>query len=113
MKRDVRTYLHDMLDACRAIQQHVAGQSLDDYRRQRTIRSAVERELFLIGEAAAAIRKVEPNQLTWITDAGKIIGLRNQLAHGYFNVRDEEIWGIIEQNLPILTQELEQLLTDA
>ncbi|MEX0886152.1 MAG: HepT-like ribonuclease domain-containing protein [Phycisphaeraceae bacterium] len=110
MKRDVGIYLHDMLDACRAIEQHVAGRTLADYQQQRTIRSAVERELFVIGEALAAVRRLEPEMVEHITDAARIIGLRNQLAHAYFSVHDEEIWGIIENNLSVLARELEQLL---
>ena len=112
MKRDARVYLHDMLEACRAIERHVAGCTFADYQHDRTIRSAVERELFIIGEAMTAIRRIQPQMMEHISDAAKIIGLRNQLAHAYFGVRDEEIWGVIEHSLPLLVRELESLLPD-
>ena len=56
MKRDPRAFLSDVIEAGQAIQQAVAGINLDDYRNSRLIRSSVEREFTIIGEA--------PNQLS-------------------------------------------------
>jgi uncharacterized protein with HEPN domain len=35
-------------------------------------------------------------------DSKRIIGLRNQIIHGYDSVSDENIWGIITIHLPKL-----------
>jgi uncharacterized protein with HEPN domain len=51
MKRDPRAFLSDVIEAGQAIQQAVAGINLDDYRNSRLIRSSVEREFTIIGEA--------------------------------------------------------------
>ena len=45
-----------------------------------------------------------------ITNAKRIIGLRNQIIHGYDSISDENIWGIIMIHLPKLKQEIEKLL---
>ena len=45
-----------------------------------------------------------------ITNSKRIIGLRNQIIHGYDSISDENIWGIIMIHLPKLKQEIEKLL---
>ncbi|WP_423803168.1 DUF86 domain-containing protein [Paraflavisolibacter caeni] len=45
-----------------------------------------------------------------LSNARKIVGTRNRIIHGYDTVSDEVIWGIIKNHLPILKQEVEQLL---
>jgi len=45
-------YLWDMLDAALAIQEFTAGGTFDDYSRNKMMRSAVERQLEILGEAA-------------------------------------------------------------
>ena len=51
MTRDPRAYLADVIEAGIAIQDAVATISFDDYCSSRLIRSAVEREFMIIGEA--------------------------------------------------------------
>jgi len=51
MARDVSAYLQDVLDACNSIEDVMSGVSLDEYRSKRAVRSAVEREFIIIGEA--------------------------------------------------------------
>ena len=48
-------YLWDMLDAARAIMQFIQGRSLEDLLADRMLRSAVERNLEIIGEAARRV----------------------------------------------------------
>jgi uncharacterized protein with HEPN domain len=47
-----------------------------------------------------------------ITEHMRIIGFRNQIIHGYGLIDDEITWRIIEQKLPVLVLELEQLLRE-
>jgi uncharacterized protein with HEPN domain len=51
MKRDPRAFLSDVIEAGHAIQQAVDDINLDDYCNSRLIRSSVEREFTIIGEA--------------------------------------------------------------
>jgi uncharacterized protein with HEPN domain len=60
MKRDPRAFLIDIVDAADAILDAVHGISLDDYGNSRLIRSAVEREFTIIGEALNNLSRVEP-----------------------------------------------------
>jgi len=59
MPRDIRTYLHDVLVAGGLIRRFVSGRSLVDYEDDPMLRSAVERQFEVIGEALR--RAVETN----------------------------------------------------
>ncbi|WP_460539229.1 HepT-like ribonuclease domain-containing protein [Echinicola sediminis] len=58
----------------------------------------------IIGEAIRKIIEIEPNAN--ISSAKKIIGLRNIISHAYDSVEPEMIWGIIQNNVPVLADEI-------
>ncbi len=61
MPRDARAYLADIIESCEAIIVAVRGLDLAGYEGNRLVRSSVEREFIIIGEAAAAlIQSVTP-----------------------------------------------------
>lgn len=45
-----------------------------------------------------------------ISNAKRIIGLRNQIIHGYDSVSDENIWAILINHMPTLKEEIESLI---
>ena len=45
-----------------------------------------------------------------ISTPRRIIDTRNRIIHGYDTVSEEIIWGIVIRDLPILKQEVEQIL---
>lgn len=89
------------------------GKSLDDYRRDELLRSGVERKFEIIGEALNRIKRDDPNVLDKIHEQRSIISFRNILAHGYDTIDDLIVWGIIEEELSNLLQDVEQLLGEA
>lgn len=52
---EVRKYLFDIAEACGLIEEFVAGKSFEDYTQDRMLRSAVERQLEIVGEALAGL----------------------------------------------------------
>ncbi|HET6556600.1 MAG TPA: HepT-like ribonuclease domain-containing protein [Prolixibacteraceae bacterium] len=72
------------------------------------LKRAVEWDLEIIGEAMNRIMKENPD--IEINNARRIIGLRNQIIHGYDTVSDENIWGIVMTHLPKLKDEVELLI---
>lgn len=74
-------------------------------------RSAVQWEIAIIGEAMNRILKVYPD--IPITSARRIVNTRNYLIHGYDSLRDDLIWAIVINHLPILKKEVSQLLESA
>jgi len=110
MPRDARAYLSDILDACDAIHAAVEGMDLADYGKNRLVRSSVEREFILIGEAIAALAKHAPHVFDGITRGRRIVDFRNQLTHEYPTVDQAIVWAIIEQDVPILRRECGALI---
>jgi uncharacterized protein with HEPN domain len=66
------------------------------------LQDAIERNLITIGEATNALLKIDPK--INITDARKIVNVRNRLTHGYDEIDSTQIWSILKRNLPILIQ---------
>ena len=67
---------------------------------------AVERRFEIIGEALNRIRNKDKSILAMMSESEKIIGLRNQIAHGYDQVKPEVLWNIIQYKIPILIDEI-------
>ena len=81
MPRDVRAYLSDIVDACRAIEAAVSGLGHArhaGHAESRQIRSTVEREFIITGEAIAALSHVSASifERQWIARAVRPSGRR-------------------------------------
>lgn len=81
MPRSVEAYLVDIIEACDAIAEVLAGVDLATYEGKRSTRSAVEREFILIGEAVASIKRLAPDLAAEISHTRMIVGFRNLLTH--------------------------------
>ena len=110
MPRDARAYLSDILECRDAIQDAVRGLDLEGYRASRLIRSSVEREFTIVGEALSALSNRAPDVFMAIQQGRRIIDLRNRLTHGYSTVNDVLVWGIIHREALALREECASLL---
>jgi uncharacterized protein with HEPN domain len=110
MQLEVLKYLYDMEQACRLLSSFLEGETFVDYEASPMLRSAVERQLIIVGEALNRLGKIDPSFLLSITDSRQIITFRNILVHGYDIVRNEVVWGILESDLPTLILEVSTLL---
>jgi uncharacterized protein with HEPN domain len=82
--------------------------NFDNYKKNSLLKRAIERNFEIIGEAITRILKEDP--AFPIENAKKIIGLRNQIIHGYDSISDENIWGIITNYLPKLKSEINTMI---
>ncbi len=110
MKLEARKFLYDIQTACDAIEQFIAGKSLDDYEDDLLLQSAVERQFMIIGEALSQLIKIWPESENQISNVREIIDFRNVIVHGYSTVENQTIWGIIEADLPTLIREIKTLI---
>lgn len=110
MPRDARAYLSDIVDSCDAITAAVQGLDFAGYEGNRLVRSSVEREFIIIGEATAALARVAPEVFDAITQARRIVDFRNQLTHEYPTVDDAIVWAIVEHDVPVLRRECASLI---
>jgi uncharacterized protein with HEPN domain len=113
MPRSAAAYLADVLEACDAIESVLEGVDLSAYRAHRAVRSSVEREFIIIGEAVAGLRRVAPELAANITDARVIVGFRNVLTHEYAAVDDDAVYGVATEDLATLRRECASLLAQA
>ena len=103
--------LTDILTAIKGIDEHLESRRLfTEYKTSNTKRRAVERELEIIGEAVNNLLKINP--AIPISFARIVVDLRNRIIHAYDNVNDTLIWKIIMKDVPVLLQEVQQLLKE-
>ncbi len=110
MELETRKLLYDIEQAAALIANFTEGRSLADYCQDPMLRSAVERQFEIIGEALSRLARVDPDTAERITEYRRIIAFRNVLIHGYRAVSDEVVWDIVETKLPTLRRDLESIL---
>ena len=106
MKRDIRLYLDDMIDAVDKISTHKTSVTFEQFSRDELLQSAVLRWITIIGEAAKHIPKTTRDkhpEIPW----KQIAGARDILVHEYFAVQLRRSWQIVENDLPGLKHKLE------
>ncbi|MGH2531104.1 MAG: HepT-like ribonuclease domain-containing protein [Thermomicrobiales bacterium] len=105
--------LWDIEDAAKFILEQAAGATYETYVQDRMLRLAVERNFGVIGEAARRLANHDPETASRLSGLPRMIAYRNVLAHGYDEVNNAEVWEIIQDVLPTLKVEVEQLLREA
>lgn len=110
MRLEARKYLADIQVACNRIARFTQGKTFEDYRGDELLRSAVERQFGIVGEALARLAQDSPDVAAAIPDHPRIIGFRNILIHGYAAVDDRIVWGVIELHLGPLREAVADLL---
>ena len=112
MPRDPLKFLEDMRLAGEAIVDFVRGRTLDAFRTDLMLRSAVERQFEILGEAVGQLRQCAPELANRMTDAARMVAFRNILIHRYFGVDDELVWQTATNHLPTTLQEVRQLIAE-
>jgi len=110
---EVRKYLFDIWQACELLAQFTTGKTLNDYEGDALLRSAIERQFEIVGEALNRAIKLDAGVANGVSDSGRIIAFRNRLIHAYAAISHEVVWGIIEAYLPKLRREIRRLLDTA
>ncbi len=108
--REPEKYLYDMLSSCEFLLEFTLSRTVKDYTEDRAFRSAVERELQIIGEALLQLDKVNPEIARQIPDYLNIIGFRHILVHGYDSLNPTTVWNVIETKLESLKTKIQSLL---
>lgn len=109
MEREINVWLSDILVAIEEIESFLPEKKIfEEFTKDIKTKRAVERNLEIIGEATQRILSVSPD--VNISASRKIVDTRNRIIHGYDTVSDEIIWSIILRDLPLLKQEIINLL---
>jgi len=109
MELKIQKYLYDIITSINSIYDYL-GENRDfiEYKENKLLRRAVERELEIIGEASNQILRLDSEYP--IDNARKIVDLRNWVIHGYDKVDDVIIWGILTNHLPKLKDQVVKLM---
>ncbi|MHC4954539.1 MAG: HepT-like ribonuclease domain-containing protein [Planctomycetota bacterium] len=101
--------LRHMLDAAQDAISFVEGRARDDLDHDRKLLFAVIQCVQIIGEAAA---RVSPQKQSAVSDIpwAAIIGMRNRLVHGYYDIDHDAVWGTLSKDLPPLVEALQRAL---
>ena len=101
-----------MLDRAEFVSQLVADRSVADLTSDRFLRSAVERELMVLGEALYQLHRIDPQMAERINRWDDIIGFRHVLVHGYDVIDMQIVWDVVTYDLPPLIQQIKPLLSE-
>lgn len=96
--------LADALAAIDAARDFMGDTPLSAYRENHMQRSAVERQLEILGEASAQLDKLDTAWRKAIPDLGVAIGLRNRIIHGYDQIDDDMVFETVQVDLPGMRQ---------
>ncbi len=107
-ERDM-AYVWDMLFAAKEATVFAGVLSLEEFRNHSMARSAVERKLEIIGEAARNLSEVfreSHPEIPW----RQIVGLKNILVHEYSKVNCATVHELVQNDLPDFISKLEFIL---
>jgi uncharacterized protein with HEPN domain len=109
LREDDRIRLQHMLDAAVEAVEYSKNRSREDMDSDRQLLHSLVRCIEIIGEAANKVSEEvqeNNNQIPW----SNIIGMRNRLIHTYYDVNLSVVWLTVQQELPRLIVELEDIL---
>lgn len=98
-----------MRDAAAEALQFAAGKTRADLDHDRMLVLAILKDLEIIGEAAGRVSRETTERYTSIP-WDEIVGMRNRLIHGYFDVNLDVVWETVSHDLPQLLAEIDRVL---
>lgn len=108
-KREWKLFIEDILESIRLIKNYVENMGFDDFKNDRKTIDAVVRNFEIIGEASRFIPD-EIKEKYENVDWKGIVGLRNRIAHEYFDISLSIVWHIVMKELPTLEDQMKEIL---
>ena len=105
--------LWDAKTAGELIVQFTTGQAVHDEMQAKMVRSAVERQVEVMGQALDDLAREFPSLARQAPGIRAIVELRAFLIHRDETIRDDLIWQITRKDVPGLVGTLTQLLAGA
>lgn len=110
-KREYGDFVQDILDSINDVRDFIKGMDFEEFIKDKKTIYSVVRAIEIIGEATKnvpeEIRTKYPG-VPW----KKMAGMRDRLAHGYFGVDLEILWGTAKEDIPQLKVPVSKVLED-
>ncbi len=113
-KANITIYLEHLTEAATRAISYTEGMDREVFLTENKTREAVAMNLVIIGETAAKIIHKYPDfvasnpEIPWTN----IRGMRNQIAHGYFDIDFGVVWETVRISLPNLIQDIANIKPD-
>jgi uncharacterized protein with HEPN domain len=98
-------------DACRVLIGFTTNRTVEDYRSDAMLSSAIQWQLTVVGEAMNRLSKVDPSIASHVTAVPQIVAFRNRLVHDYPMTNPDDVWQILMEDIPRLLTEIRALLS--
>jgi uncharacterized protein with HEPN domain len=108
-KRRDQDYLSDIREAMQRAAAYTVGMTLGQFLKDHKTQDAVVRNLEVIGEATKGLSSPLRNKYPDVPWKG-MAGLRDKMIHQYFGVNYDVVWAIIQDELPDLLAQVEDVL---
>ncbi len=111
MGNEDRIRIRHMIDAASEALSFVDGVDKKIFSQSRILILSVIKDIEIIGEAASKISeetKMKYSEIPW----KDIVGMRNRLIHGYFDVNINLVWNTTKNNLPPLIKSLKEIIAE-
>jgi uncharacterized protein with HEPN domain len=109
MQRDDSVFIHHIIDAAQKALHFIKNREREDLNRDEMLSISLVHLLEIVGEAANGVSENFREQHTHIPWK-KMIGLRNRLIHGYFDINLDIVWDTVMKDLPPLITDLAKLV---
>jgi len=109
MLRTDKVRIRHILDASKEVVEFTKGRSRAELDSDRKLNLSLVRLLEVIGEAARGMSdefRTQHAELPW----KKMVGMRDRLIHGYYDVDLDVVWETATEDLPGLVEKLESVL---
>ena len=111
MAHDDLVYLRHIVDAINIVGEYLHEVKEDQFNGTRLLQDGAIRQIEIIGEAtrhlSKDIRETYP-EIPW----QDVAGMRDKLIHDYFGVDIEKVWLTTQEDLPVLKQQILEILKD-
>ena len=109
--KDDSVYLNHILDSISNVFSDTKGFTFEKFLKNRQVKDAVTRNVEIIGEA---VKRLSENTYKDYPDVPwqKIARTRDMLIHHYFDVDDQQLWKIVEDDLPKLKSSIKKILNN-
>jgi uncharacterized protein with HEPN domain len=112
--RRLPDYLDHMRQAIADAQSFTEGMAQPDFEHDKRTQQAVVMSLIVLGEAATKVMDQHPKfagqhpEIAWRS----MRGMRNRIAHGYFDIDLAVVWDTLQTALPTLKAQLNSVKTE-